>query len=201
MKKQLKELYETIGLAGLISITSLLAAWGAIIALITNDLKLAIVLAVIAFLLDSLDGFTARKLGKASEFGRQLDGMIDAFNYSLFAALLVQLYLIPGALGFITGFFILAFGVLRLVGFNTKGYLKRNNKLYYEGVVTCHLSLAALILVFTNSFITVPTAVSVAVLIMLSVLQLSRIRTLKTNALAFWIPVALCIAIGAMIWL
>ena len=104
-----------LGLAGAISMVSLLASWSAIIVLLQGNLPWAITLAIIAFLLDSLDGFTARKLGKASEFGRQLDGMIDAFNYSLFAAVLVQQVLLPGVLGYITGFAILAFGILRLI--------------------------------------------------------------------------------------
>lgn len=201
MKQHVKTIIETIGIAGAVSILSLLAAWAAICLLLAGQLQFAVVAAVVAFLLDSFDGFLARKLGKASEFGRQLDGMIDAFNYSLFAALLVQQILLPGVLGFITGFFILAFGILRLVGFNTNGYLKRGKKLYYEGVVTCHLSLSAIIFVFLDQFLTIPSWVVAGILIILSILQLSTIRTPKTGALLFWIPVAILIAIGSFIWL
>ncbi len=190
-----------LGLAGAISMVSLLASWSAIVVLLQGNLPWAITLAIIAFLLDSLDGFTARKLGKASEFGRQLDGMIDAFNYSLFAALLVQQVLLPGVLGYITGFAILAFGILRLIGFNTEGYLKHKGKLYYRGVVTCHLSLAAIMCVFISQFIALSPWVYAAVLCTLAVLQLSSVRTRKTGALAFWIPISVLLVIGAWAWL
>jgi len=107
-----KELVSTIGWAGLISLASLLASWAAISSLLSGDAKLAIVLASIAFQLDALDGFIARRLGKASEFGRQLDSMVDLINYSLLAALVTQQLLLPNLLGFIAAFFILAFGIL-----------------------------------------------------------------------------------------
>ena len=206
MKNNLNQLknnpvLQKLGIAGAISMVSLLASWSAIVVLLHGNLPWAITLAIAAFLLDSLDGFTARKLGKASEFGRQLDGMIDAFNYSLFAALLVQQVLLPGALGFITGFAILAFGILRLIGFNTEGYIKHKGKLYYRGVVTCHLSLAAIICVFISQFISLSPWVYAAVLCVLAVLQLSSVRTRKTGALAFWIPVSVLLVVGAWLWL
>jgi CDP-diacylglycerol--serine O-phosphatidyltransferase len=201
-----KELVSTIGWAGLVSLTSLLASWAAIVALLSGDTKLAIVLASIAFQLDALDGFIARKLGKASEFGRQLDSMVDLINYSLMAALVTQQLLLPGVLGFVAGFFILAFGILRLISFNIKGYASEGDRLYYRGIVTCHLSLATLVIYVAKRVLPLDTFaysdwIIAFILIALSIGQLSQIKTRKTGALVFWLPVSFVIGIGALIWL
>ena len=201
-----KRIAAIVGWAGVVSMLSLLSSWGAIALLLGHQFKWAVVMAAVAFQLDSLDGFVARRLGKASEFGRQLDSMIDAVNYSLFAALVTQQILLPNTLGFITGFFVLAFGILRLVLFNIDGYLEEKDVLYYRGVVTCHLSLATLLIYVAQKLW--PALHSFAgnwgiaiLLIALSLGQLSTLRTRKTGALLFWIPVSICIGVGAFIWL
>jgi CDP-diacylglycerol--serine O-phosphatidyltransferase len=176
------------------------------VALLSGDTKLAIVLASIAFQLDALDGFIARKLGKASEFGRQLDSMVDLINYSLLAALVTQQLLLPGVLGFVAGFFILAFGILRLISFNIKGYAAEGDRLYYRGIVTCHLSLATLVIYVAKRVLPLESFaysdwIIAFILIALSVGQLSQIKTRKTGALLFWLPVSFVIGIGALLWL
>jgi CDP-diacylglycerol--serine O-phosphatidyltransferase len=201
-----KELVSTIGWAGLISLTSLLASWASISSLLSGNAKLAIVLASIAFQLDALDGFVARRLGKASEFGRQLDSMVDLINYSLLAALVTQQLLLPNVLGFIAAFFILAFGILRLISFNIKGYFEEGDVRYYRGIVTCHLSLATLIIFVAKKTLPIDSLpysdwVIAFILIALSIGQLSQIKTRKTGALLFWIPVSIFIGVGALIWL
>jgi CDP-diacylglycerol--serine O-phosphatidyltransferase len=201
-----KELVSTIGWAGLISLTSLLASWAAISSLLSGNAKLAIVLASVAFQLDALDGFVARRLGKASEFGRQLDSMVDLINYSLLAALVTQQLLLPNLLGFIAAFFILAFGILRLISFNIKGYFEESDIRYYRGIVTCHLSLATLIIFVAKKTLPIDSLpysdwIIAFILIALSIGQLSQIKTRKTGALLFWIPVSLFIGVGALIWL
>ena len=201
-----KTLIITIGWAGLVSLASLLASWAAIAFLLNQETKLAIVLASIAFQLDALDGFLARKLGKASEFGRQLDSMVDLINYSLLAALVTSQVLLPNALGLVTGFFILAFGVLRLVSFNIQGYAAEGDRLYYRGIVTCHLSLATLLIFVAEKVLPITSWpysdwLVAFVLIALSIGQLSQIKTRKTGVLIFWIPVSIVIGLGALIWL
>lgn len=196
-----KQIAATIGWAGLVSFTSLLAAWGAIALLLNNQLKFAVIVACVAFLLDSLDGFLARRLGKASEFGRQLDSMIDAINYSVFAGLVTMQVLLPNTLGFIAGFLIVAFGVLRLILFNINGYVAEGDTLYYRGVVTCHLSLATLILHVLKPVLHIPDAASFVILAALSIGQLSMLKTRKTGALLFWIPATIVIGVGAWFWL
>ena len=199
--QRIRSIAKTVGWPGLVSFASLFAAWAAIYFLISQNLKLAVALQIVAFMLDSLDGFLARKLGVASDFGRQLDSMIDAFNYSLFASLLTMLWLIPGVLGFTVGFLILALGILRLVLFNQSGYLTQGDRNYYQGVVTPHLTLAVGLLYFVNKFWPIASWLIAAVLILLAFAQLSTLKTRKTGALMFWLPVSTLLGIGALIWL
>lgn len=203
---RLKWIANTIGLAGLISFTSLAASWLALAFLLSENFKIAVVLACSAFLLDASDGFVARKLGKSSEFGRQLDSMIDAINYSLFAAVFISQILLPGALGLIAGYTVLAFGILRLVLFNINGYHTEGSANYYTGVVTPHLSLAALIL-FTVTKLTNWLTwdgsdwLVFTILFILAVGQISTLKVRKTGALAFWIPATIAIGIFGFVWL
>jgi len=195
-------LAKTIGWAGAVSLLSLLAAWTAISCLLAHETRLAVVFSVSAFLLDILDGFLARKLGTDSAFGRNLDSMVDAVNYSLVAALATQLVLLPNSvLGFVVAFLILACGILRLVWFNVNGFATEGDKLYYTGVVTPHLTLAVTAIYVANHFVNLNEWIIAGILTVLALAQLSTIRTLKTGVLIFWIPASVAIAVGAWIWL
>jgi len=201
-----RQIAQTIGWAGLVSFVSLLASWFALAFLLGHNFKFATVFACAAFLLDAADGIVARKLGTTSEFGRQLDSMIDAINYSLFAGIFVSQVLLPGTLGFVAGYTILTFGILRLVLFNIGGFHAEGNTLYYTGVVTPHLSLAALIiysLQHLTTWLSWPglSWVIFAVLMIMAVGQISTVKVRKTGALAFWIPATVVIGVFGFIWL
>lgn len=203
---RLKWIASTIGFAGLISFASLAASWSALAALLASNFKLAVVLACSAFLLDASDGFVARKLGKSSEFGRQLDSMIDAINYSLFAAVFIAQVLLPGTLGLIAGYTVLAFGILRLVLFNINGFHTEGSANYYTGVVTPHLSLASLIIYSITKLTNWLTWdgsdwLVFSILFILAIGQISTLKVRKTGALAFWIPATIAIGIFGYLWL
>lgn len=201
MKQLLRNLWSQLHVAGTVSLASLFLAWLAILFLLQDNLSLSTLMAVGAFLLDSADGFIARKLNRESEFGRQLDGMIDAINYSLLAALVISQQLLDGLLGIVVGFVVLATGILRLISFNQEGYQTKDDVLYYRGVTTCHLSLLAFIFLVIEQFWSLPDWVVAIVITIVALLQLSTLKTRKTGALLFWIPVSLLIAIGGFLWL
>ncbi len=201
-----KKIAQTIGWAGLASFLSLGAAWTALAFVLSHNFKLAVVFSCAAFLLDATDGFIARKLGTASEFGRQLDSMIDSINYSLFAAVFILQVLLPGTLGAIAGYTVLAFGILRLVLFNINGFHSEGDTNYYTGVVTPHLSLAGLILYsigkFTDWLSWAGSDVLIfTILMLMAVGQISTLKVRKTGALAFWIPATVIIGVCGYIWL
>ena len=190
-----------VGWAGLVTILSLLSAWTSISFILSDNPKLAIIFSVLAFLLDSLDGFVARKLGTSSVFGTYFDSMVDAINYSVLAALVTEQVLLPGIAGYLIGFLILVFGILRLVLFTVNGFAKKDDKVYYVGVVTPHLTLATALMFFLSQVAEIPAWSIATVLGIIAVLQLSTIKTRKTGVLLFWIPVSIAIAIGAVVWL
>lgn len=197
----IKGIAKQIGWAGLVTILSLLSAWTSITFILSDNPKLAIIFSVLAFLLDSLDGFVARKLGTSSVFGTYFDSMVDAINYSVLAALVTEQVLLPGITGYLIGFLILVFGILRLVLFTVNGFAKEDDKVYYVGVVTPHLTLATALIFFLSQVVLIPAWSIATVLGILAVLQLSTIKTRKTGVLMLWIPISISIAIGAVVWL
>lgn len=190
-----------LGVAGVVSALALLAAWLAIALLLDGDVKYSVLFAILAFILDSIDGYVARKTNKVSELGRQLDSMIDLVGYSLYAALLTYLELLPGWEGILVGYAIILFGILRLIKFNIDGYAEEGSVHYYRGVVVCHLSLATIIFLILSTQFEIPSFVIALVLMLLSVLQISNIKTRKTGTLPFWYGVAFVLTISALIWL
>jgi len=199
--KQIRLLAKEIGWAGTVTLLSLLSAWTSIYFILEGNARYAISFSVLAFLLDTLDGFLARKLGTASEFGRFFDSMVDAINYSLVAALVTERLLLPNIFGFLIGFLILACGILRLVLFTIKGFKEEGNRLYYTGIITPHLALAVALIFLISKMTPIPDYISALILTGLAIGQLATFKTLKTGVLIFWIPVSLALAIGSFIWL
>ena len=191
----------TIGPAGAVSLLSLAVAWAAIGLAVTGQLRASVLCALLAFLLDMADGYIARRFKVSSEFGRQLDSMIDVINYSVYAAVLSSFYLAPGILGWALGFVIVATGILRLLRFNIEGFTDDEPVKYYRGIVVVHLSLAAITLLLLKQWLGDVAWLSVAVLAVLSVLQLSLIRIRKTGRQALWASLVVPLAVGAILWL
>ncbi|KKQ53150.1 hypothetical protein A2865_02555 [Candidatus Woesebacteria bacterium RIFCSPHIGHO2_01_FULL_39_17] len=204
MKTEYKGVFDYLGLPGIISMFGLAAGWIAVVLLLQNLPFLAISSAIIAFFLDCLDGFIARKTHNESEFGRQLDGSFDFFNYLVFSALLFWKYLSPNLFGILVGFLILATGAFRLIRFNVEGFVIKNNQLYYAGIVVCHVSLTAIVLFFIQQFYPqIISIVAIPVMVTVSLLQISRIPVKKTRTYGFWLTLAfvlLIIALGFQIW-
>jgi CDP-diacylglycerol--serine O-phosphatidyltransferase len=191
----------TIGPAGAVSLLSLAVAWTAIGLAVTGQLRASVLCALLAFLLDMLDGWVARRFKVSSEFGRQLDSMIDVVNYSIYSAVLASFYLVPGVLGWALGFVIVATGILRLLRFNTEGFSDDEPVKYYRGIVVVHLSLASITLLLLREWLGDVAVLSVVVLLVLSFLQLSMIRIRKTGRQALWASLVVPLAIGAVLWL
>lgn len=199
--KQIRYVAKTVGLAGAVSMLSLLSAWTAIYFAIANQPKLTVLFSVLAFQFDILDGQIARRLGKDSQFGRVLDSLVDLVNYSVLAGLATQRFLLPNAFGFAIAFLIVAFGVIRLALFTVDGYVHAEDKLYYSGVVTPHITLAISLIFLVKHFAPIPELLIGGILALLAVGQISTIKTRKTGVLIFWIPVSLLILAGSLIWL
>lgn len=196
-----KAYLKQLGAPGIISSMGLLFAWLAIVLLLQGAIRLSVACAIIAFILDSFDGYVARRTNTVSELGRQFDSMADFLSYSVYAALICQQLLLPNWGGVVVGYLIVLFGLLRLIRFNDEGYHESDSKKYYRGVVVCHISLVTVGFLLASTQVAIPDYVIIITLSILSVLQLSGIKTRKTGVLPFWYAVAAALMVGAVMWL
>ncbi|MDI3256818.1 MAG: CDP-diacylglycerol--serine O-phosphatidyltransferase [Kyrpidia sp.] len=85
----------------------------------------AAVALMVAVLFDRLDGSTARRLGIASDFGRELDSLSDLVSFGVAPAVLVysQVYMVylPWIGGALSMIYVLC-GALRLARFNVQNF-------------------------------------------------------------------------------
>lgn len=191
--------WQRIGPAGAVTVLSIGVAWVAIGLLIAGHLKWSVLAALLAFVLDMVDGFVARRTGTASDFGRTFDSLADLVNYSVWSALAAALWIAPGVWGWVVGGLIVIGGAVRLARFTVDGFDDGAVK-YYRGVVTPHLTLAAMVLLMVGEQVAIPLFVSVAVLAVLAIAQLAGFRMRKSGRQALWASLVIPLAAGA-VWL
>ncbi|MFO7710290.1 MAG: CDP-diacylglycerol--serine O-phosphatidyltransferase [Candidatus Woesearchaeota archaeon] len=93
----------------------------AILAIIDNNITLALYLIGIALFFDVIDGYVARRFNWQSDMGVELDSLADAVSFVIAPSLLAYLTLLNEASPF-PSLFMAGCGILRLAKFNvTKG--------------------------------------------------------------------------------
>jgi len=180
------KLLQSLKIADYISLSGLITIWLAIVAIIHNQPFTAIFLTLFSFGIDMADGFVARKTKSSSKFGLQLDTIIDTINYPVFIALFAWQFLLGrSVLGSITAIIILIFSSLRLSRMAIDGIKQTGDKKYYEGVVTPHILAVEIMLFYLSYFIfPVNTIITALILICLSVLMVSTMKTYKPDNLS-----------------
>lgn len=136
-----------------ISLIALFLSWISIVILLNNRFYLSFSVILIAFIMDSLDGYIARRLNKESSFGRQLDGYVDVFVFLVYPALSFYLFFgLRDVISIIIVSIYIATGVFRLARFNITGFLSVENKqhLSYSGLPVFFNHLTLLILLALN---------------------------------------------------
>lgn len=140
--------------------------------------QLSAFMILLAAVLDGLDGRVARRLGIASEFGKELDSLADLVSFGVAPAMLLYGLGLgelgwPGLLGVLL--FVLC-GALRLARFNVL-----NINTYFLGVpITIAGSLAALMaLISLSPYVTLHLYMMLAFLLLLSWLMVSKIKIPK----------------------
>ncbi|MBA9025516.1 MULTISPECIES: CDP-diacylglycerol--serine O-phosphatidyltransferase [Bacillaceae] len=157
--------------ANIITLLNLSLGGYAIIAVLTNQLNLSLLLIFLAALADRFDGMIARKFNIESALGKQLDSMCDIISFGVAPALLLYQGIIfefgaPGS--FFTVFYI-GCGAFRLARFN----ISENNGFFTGLPITvagCFLTL---------SFLAIPFAPSVFFLFFMIILSLLMISPFK----------------------
>lgn len=77
----------------LITFTSLSCAFSAILLAVDHNLTFAGALILVGYVADALDGAIARRMGVASDFGLQLDSIVDVVNFGVAPAVLMLRHL------------------------------------------------------------------------------------------------------------
>ena len=116
----------------LLTLTALLFSWIAIVILLNGHFYLSFAIVLMAFIIDALDGFLARRLKQDSPLGRQLDSNTDIFVFIAYPALSFYLFFgLKDVFSVIITFVYIASGVFRLARFNVLGFIPLKEK---EGV-------------------------------------------------------------------
>lgn len=140
--------------ADYISLTALLVGWGSALLIFGGDPNWGILVMFVAFALDKIDGWYARRTGTSSPFGRQVDSFIDIFAYLLPAALLYHTALAPTPFAsLVVGFLIFAFGGLRLIRHTNEGFGSDGGDSYYHGTTVVHTNLLVVANYLLGSFV------------------------------------------------
>lgn len=117
---RIREIPLRLILPNLITVLSICAGLSGIRLAFDGRFELAVVLVLVAALLDGIDGRIARLLKATSKFGAQMDSLADIVNFGVAPALVLYAYLLDGAgsFGWIAALmFVIACG-LRLARFN-----------------------------------------------------------------------------------
>jgi CDP-diacylglycerol---serine O-phosphatidyltransferase len=160
----------------------------------------AIIAVSLAFLLDTLDGYIARKMKINSEFGKQLDSFVDTLNYLVFSAIFTLNFLnFNNILILFCVSIMLASGILRLVRFNLTGFIENNNEQYYIGIIVPFTQLSVVILFLISSLISLKFIyLTPLVLLTVSFLMISTIKFRKPKNYLVWyilILLIICLAV------
>lgn len=117
-----------IKLGNLLTLLNLASGFGAILASITENFKLALMLLVAALIFDLFDGSMARRAGKATAFGTEVDSLSDMVSFSL-APVIFAFMNCSTVLAVMAYIINISVSVFRLARFNVLNKIK-----YYIGV-------------------------------------------------------------------
>jgi CDP-diacylglycerol---serine O-phosphatidyltransferase len=93
----------------------------AIVSATRGEFERAAWLIVFAGIADTLDGRVARVTQTGTQFGEQLDSLVDAISFGVAPALIIfHLFLLDGSWGWIAAFFYVSAAVVRLARFNVE---------------------------------------------------------------------------------
>ena len=142
----------------------------------------AALLIIFAGLFDGLDGKIARLTKTESEFGVQLDSLVDVVSFGVAPGVLLYKWGLEayGQLGFLLSFVFILFGTFRLARFNIKASEPEKDRRYSQGLTITWAGgmVAVLVLHHTHTKgVPVENHISVALLtVALAYLMISTVR-------------------------
>lgn len=155
-----------------VTLSNLLFGVLAIFSAIDGSLNAAIIYVLLGSLCDSFDGFLARKLGVSSEFGKELDSLVDIVTFSVAPVVIFSqqhTLTLPGKI-FIVMF--VACAALRLARFN----VKQSKSKYFIGLP---VPAAAYLLLITSKFLDYKFAVVIGMFLAVAMISSIKIKNFK----------------------
>lgn len=157
-----------------ITLSNLLFGFLSVGSAMMGDYQNAAIFILIGMMLDSMDGWMARKLGVESSFGKELDSLADIVTFGIAPAILIfsTTFSDMGMTGLLIAGMFPIFGAIRLARFNIDEETSTQN--YFTGVpITAAGGVIALLTIF--NFV-VPDAALSAVYTLLCVLMVSKLK-------------------------
>lgn len=166
--------------ANFVTLLNMVCGSMSIVATMNGKYKTAIVMIWIAAIADRYDGIVARMLGTSSDMGVQMDSMGDIISFGVAPSVHAYNSVFLHApnniklLGGIATVMLICAGALRLARYNIVGLDEDNS---FMGLpITIGGSLLAVLLIFRRN---IAPVTFVVVMIILSILELSKIRIKK----------------------
>jgi CDP-diacylglycerol---serine O-phosphatidyltransferase len=156
-----------------LTLSNLLFGFLSIGATSLGDYQNAAIFILIGMMFDSMDGWTARKMGVETNFGKELDSLADIVTFGAAPAMLIfgTTFSNLGLIGLLIAGTFPVFGAIRLARFNID--TETTSKNYFTGVpITAAGGIIALLSLFNYI---IPQAALSAVYMLLCILMVSRI--------------------------
>lgn len=175
--------------ANIITILSLLFGFISILFALSREFNLSASAIIFSVCLDGFDGYVARSRGVATEFGRELDSLVDAVSFGLAPVLLCYAYINNGiySLSTIAFFIYLVCAVIRLTKYNIAP--RGTQDIYFLGLPTTVSGalLASFVLIYNKEKIYAGniSILFVFLVLFLALLMVSSIRYLNLKGLEY----------------
>lgn len=157
-----------------ITLSNLLFGFLSVGSAMLGDFQNASLFILIGMMLDSMDGWIARKLDVESAFGKELDSLADIVTFGIAPAILIfsTTFANMGMIGLLIAGMFPIFGAIRLARFNIDE--ETSTAHYFTGVpITAAGGVIALLTIFNFA---VPDAALATIYTLLCVLMVSKIK-------------------------
>jgi CDP-diacylglycerol--serine O-phosphatidyltransferase len=155
-----------------------------------RNFEMAVIMVLVACIMDGLDGPSARFLKSASDFGAQLDSLCDLVNFGVAPAIIIYNWILYeiGGLGWVIVLIYTSCTALRLARYNVESTLqegKVKQNIYFHGISSpCAAILALSPLIATFELLKVKY-INIFLLsgfiIFIALMMVSRIPTISTK--------------------
>jgi CDP-diacylglycerol--serine O-phosphatidyltransferase len=170
----------------LLTLVNLFSGFAAIVYASQNQFERAALFILIAAIFDMLDGFTARLINAASEFGAELDSLCDVVSFGVAPSfILYQSYFYQfNELGILLSSFPALAGASRLARFNAQ-LSSLEDKKYFTGlpIPSGALTILSYMIFFDGKIINIEPLKSIMIFSVTFITSLVMVSTIKFNNL------------------